>query len=87
MASARNTAVGGEDRGTKISPGKVQLEPYPGPDALIHTAEQWRKSRDNRLAAAGLLHVAKGGAPPGIDKIQDYPLDAMPTPAPGSRDC
>ena len=81
MAPTQN-AVGGDDDSGR--PAKGKLPAFPGQDALLHDAQKWREERDDLLTSLKLLDVARGGEPLGLDKFQDFPLDLMPEPAPGS---
>ena len=54
------------------------LPEFPGEDPRQHLGTQWKEEADNRLAGAGLLTVANGGAPVEVAQIIDYPLDSIP---------
>ena len=70
MRSVEKSTDGSNEPG-KFQP-KVILPPFPGQDALLHDANKWREIRDDRLTSVGLLDVAKGGTPSGINDLVDY---------------
>ena len=62
---------------------RAPLPKFPGQDALLHEAVQWREVRDDKLTELKLLDVAKGGTPSGVEEIVDVPLHMFPTVPPG----
>ena len=54
------------------------LPQFPGEEFLAHAGSQWKEKAENRLIAAGLLEVARGGIPASLAKIVDIDLSALP---------
>ena len=69
----------------KSTANGLVLPEFPGEDPRQHLGTQWKEEADSRLAGAGLLTVANGGAPVEVAQIIDYPLDSIPELPRGTR--
>ena len=62
----------------KTSRSIVELPAFPGEEFLAHAGTQWLELAEARLAAAKLLAVAQGHAPPATTCIIDVDLADLP---------